>query len=94
MKNDYLSLMGDGGFIIGKLAQLLYPEGYEIECIVSESIPLTEAAIAANENITLFEPALFIDNQLVRVDFFIKNGNEIQIIEVKSKSYNSEALLQ
>jgi hypothetical protein len=93
-ENDYLSLLGDGGFMIGKLAQLLYPEGYEIEGSVSESIPLTEVAIATNKKITLFEPALFVDNQLVRVDVFIKNGNEIQIIEVKSKSYNSEALAQ
>ena len=29
--NDYLSLLADGGFMIGKLAQLLYPNGYEIE---------------------------------------------------------------
>lgn len=93
-ENDYLSLLADGGFMIGKLAQLLYPEGYEIEGNVTQSIQLTEAAIAVNKNITLFEPALFIDNQLVRVDIFIKKGNEIEIIEVKSKSYNSEALAQ
>ena len=93
-ENDYLSLLADGGFMIGKLAQLLYPEGYEIEGNVTQSIQLTEAAIAVNENITLFEPALFIDNQLVRVDIFIKKGNEIEIIEVKSKSYNSEVLAQ
>lgn len=93
-ENDYLSLLADGGFMIGKLAQLLYPEGYEIEGNVTQSIQLTEAAIAVNKNITLFEPALFIDNQLIRVDIFIKKGNEIEIIEVKSKSYNSEALAQ
>lgn len=93
-ENDYLSLLADGGFMIGKLAQLLYPEGYEIEGNVTQSIQLTEAAIAVNKNITLFEPTLFIDNQLVRVDIFIKKGNEIEIIEVKSKSYNSEALAQ
>lgn len=90
--NDYLSLLADGGFMIGKLAQLLYPNGYEIEGNVSESISITEHAIASNENIILFEPSIFIDNQLVRVDIFIKKGNEIEIIEVKSKSYNSEDL--
>ncbi len=93
-ENDYLSLLADGGFMIGKLAQLLYPEGNEIEGNVTESIQFTEAAIATNENITLFEPAIYMDNQLVRVDIFIKKGKEIQIIEVKSKSYNSEALAQ
>lgn len=91
-ENDYLSLLADGGFMIGKLAQLLFPEGIEIEGNVSESIELTEKAIGIYENITLFEPAIYIDNQLVRVDVFIKKGNHIDIIEVKSKSYNSEAL--
>jgi hypothetical protein len=91
-ENDYLKLLADGGFMIGKLAQLLYPDGYEIEGSVTESIPLTEQAIASNENIILFEPAIFVDNQLVRVDIFIKKGKNIEIIEVKSKSYNSDDL--
>jgi hypothetical protein len=91
-ENDYLSLLADGGFMIGKLAQLLYPEGYEIEGNVTDSINLTEQIISSNENFVLFEPSIFVDNQLVRVDIFIKKGNDIEIIEVKSKSYNSDDL--
>ena len=91
-ENDYLNLLADGGFMIGKLAQLLYPEGYEIEGNVTDSINLTEQIISSNENVVLFEPSIFVDNQLVRVDIFIKNGNDIEIIEVKSKSYNSDDL--
>ena len=91
-ENDYLSLLADGGFMIGKLAQLLYPEGIEIEGNVADSIQITEEAIQAKENITLFEPAIFVNNQLVRIDIFIKRGKSIDVIEVKSKSYNSEAL--
>lgn len=91
-ESDYLSLLADGGFMIGKLAQLLYPEGIEIEGNVTDSIRLTEDVIQAHENITLFEPAIFVNNQLVRVDVFIKRGKSIDVIEVKSKSYNSEAL--
>ena len=91
-ENDYLSLLADGGFMIGKLAQLLYPEGYEIEGNVTDSINLTEQIISSNENVVLFEPSIFVDNQLVRVDIFIKKGNDIEIIEVKSKSYNSDDL--
>jgi len=91
-ENDYLNLLADGGFMIGKLAQLLYPEGYEIEGNVTDSINLTEQLISSNENVVLFEPSIFVDNQLVRVDIFIKKGNDIEIIEVKSKSYNSDDL--
>ena len=91
-ENDYLSLLADGGFMIGKLAQLLYPEGFEIEGGVNDSVIATEQAINRAENVILFEPAFYINNQLVRVDIFIKKGNSIDIIEVKSKSYNSESL--
>lgn len=91
-ENDYLSLLADGGFMIGKFAQLLYPEGFEIEGGVNDSVIATEQAINRAENVILFEPAFYINNQLVRVDIFIKKGNNIDIIEVKSKSYNSESL--
>ena len=93
--NDYLALLADGGFMIGKLAQLLYPEGKEIiegRLKQNEAIQETERLLAENENITLFEPAILVNNQLVRVDILVKKGNHIQVIEVKSKSYNSEAL--
>jgi hypothetical protein len=93
--NDYLSLLADGGFMIGKLAQLLYPEGKEIiegRGKQNEAIRQTERLLAENINITLFEPALLVNNQLVRVDILVKKGSHFQVIEVKSKSYNSEAL--
>jgi hypothetical protein len=91
-EDEYLGLLADGGFMIGKLAQLLYPDGYEIEGGVRDAVAHTEQALEVKENVTLFEPALLVNNQLVRVDIFIKKGNHIEIIEVKSKSYNSESL--
>jgi hypothetical protein len=87
--------LADGGFMIGKLAQLLYPEGIEIiegRLKQNEAIQETERLLAEKENITLFEPAILVNNQLVRVDILVKNGNHIQVIEVKSKSYSSEEL--
>jgi hypothetical protein len=93
--NDYLALLADGGFMIGKLAQLLYPEGKEImegRGKQNEAIQETEILLAENEHITLFEPAIFVNNQLVRIDILVKSGNHFQLIEVKSKSYNSQSL--
>lgn len=93
--NDYLALLADGGFMIGKLAQLLYPEGKEIvegRGKQNEAIQETERLLAENENITLFEPAILVNNQLVRIDILVKKGNHFQLIEVKSKSYNSDDL--
>lgn len=95
--NDYLALLADGGFMIGKLAQLLYPEGIEIEETRENqhiAIKRTDKLLAENENIILFEPAIYINNQLIRIDILVKKGNEFQLIEVKSKSYDSNELLK
>lgn len=95
--NDYLALLADGGFMIGKLAQLLYPEGIEIEETRENqhiAIKRTDKLLAENENIILFEPAIYINNQLIRIDILVKKGNKFQLIEVKSKSYDSNELKQ
>lgn len=93
--NDYLALLADGGFMIGKLAQLLYPEGKPVvegRGKQNQAIQETERLLAENEKITLFEPAILVNNQLVRIDILVKSGNHFQLIEVKSKSYNSQKL--
>ncbi len=61
--NEYLALLADGGFMIGKLAQILYPDGIEIvegRGKQQLAIEQTEKLLAENENITLFEPAIIM----------------------------------
>lgn len=88
-QNEYMKMLADGGFMFGKLAMLLFPEGIEVTGTMPEAIVLTESLLANNINITLFEPAISINNQLLRVDVLQKIGNEIKVIEVKSKSFDS-----
>ena len=88
-QNEFMKLLANGGFIFGKLATLLFPEGVEIEGKMEKAIRTTEEKLATNENITLFEPAISINDQLVRVDILQKIGNVIRVIEVKSKSFDS-----
>lgn len=93
--NEYLALLADGGFMIGKLAQLLYPEGKEIvegRGKQNQAIEDTERLLSENENITLFEPAISVNNQLIRIDILEKKGSHFNLIEVKSKSYDSQKL--
>lgn len=93
--NEYLALLADGGFMIGKLAQLLYPEGKEIvegRGKQNQAIEDTERLLSENKNITLFEPAISVNNQLIRIDILEKKGSHFNLIEVKSKSYDSQKL--
>jgi hypothetical protein len=88
-QNEYMKMLADGGFMFGKLAMLLFPEGIEITGSYNEAIAQTEELLSTHQNITLFEPAIQINNQLVRVDVLQKMGNQINVIEVKSKSFDS-----
>jgi hypothetical protein len=90
--NEYLQLLADGGYMIGKMAQLIYPEGIEIAGKTDDCIKATEDYLA-QDNCVLFEPAIYINNKLIRIDILIKSGNSFELIEVKSKSYNNDALL-
>ena len=93
-QNEFMKLLANGGFIFGKLATLLFPEGVEIEGRMEKAIRSTEEKLATNENITLFEPAISINDQLVRVDILQKIGKVIKVIEVKSKSFDSIEAIQ
>lgn len=89
--NAYLSFLADGGHIVGKLAQILYPDG-----ILIASKEDVDAAVAQTEeelkkdNVTLFEAAIRHKNKLVRVDILQKRGTNVRLIEVKSKSYDTD----
>lgn len=88
-QNEYMKMLADGGFMFGKLAMLLFQEGIEITGSYNDAIAQTEQLLSTHQNITLFEPAIQINNQLVRVDVLQKLGNQINVIEVKSKSFDS-----
>ena len=82
-QNEYMKMLADGGFMFGKLAMLLFPEGIEITGSYNEAITQTEELLSTHQNITLFEPAIQINNQLIRVDVLQKTVNQINVIEVK-----------
>ena len=103
-KNQYNSLQGDtefldflaeGGYQVGELAKFYYkfhfPNSHFIDITslgYKESIEETCEALKY-ENVIITEPAISFNNFFIRVDVLIKQGNDIKLIEVKSKSYNS-----
>ena len=87
-EDGYLQLLSDGGHIIGKLAQVLYPGGVEVTGPLDEAVDRTARELT-KENVTLFEAAIPSGGMLVRVDILQKAGKELKIIEVKSKSFSS-----
>ena len=83
-----------GGHQIGALAQTMFLElddgaAFEIDDHnQSAQIASTQAALEA-ENVTLFEPTIVFGKCLARIDVLRKRGQRIELIEVKSKSFDS-----
>ena len=90
-ENEFLEALAEGGFQVGKMATMLYPNGIEVQARRNQqAIEETKNLLNAEEDLVLFEPAFAFEGLLVRVDIFIRKGSSIQLIEVKAKSYDSE----
>jgi hypothetical protein len=89
--NEYLQFLAQGGYMVGKLATLYYPEGIEISTGRDHNlaVELTEKHLK-EDNVTLFEASILSKGKLIRVDILKKENNTLQLIEVKSKSYDPE----
>jgi hypothetical protein len=86
--DPYMELLADGGFMVGKYAQLQRPEGVMIsELDPVKAVAETAARMAAG-NVTLFEPAFLAGGCLARIDVLEKEGDHIRLIEVKSKGFD------
>lgn len=89
--NEYMQMLADGGYLIGKYATLHYPHGIEIPDNIrtDEALTLTQEYLQNNDNIILFEAAISVNQKLIRVDILEKKDNTLNLIEVKAKSFDS-----
>lgn len=87
--DDLLKALAEWGHQVGALAKLMYPGGIEIEKKSSDEQIRETKRLLEQEEITLFEPTFRHGSLLIRVDVLVKRGNDVQLIEVKSKGFNS-----
>lgn len=86
--DEYMAMLAEGGYVVGKMATLLFADGIEIEGSTPEAAKKTEEYLK-EKNTTLFEATFVSKGKTCRVDILQKKGNTISIIEVKSKSFDS-----
>jgi len=87
-EDEFLQSLAEGGMQVGELACMMHPGGGAIETLNStDAIAQTDLELQ-KENVTLYETAISYDDKfLIRVDVFEKNGNDVNLIEVKAKSW-------
>lgn len=90
LDNSFLQALAEGGFQVGALACLMYPGGIEVtEPGHAAQLARTQELLQRKE-VTIYEAALQARGLFVRVDILRKCGDEIELIEVKAKSYDPQ----
>ncbi len=89
LDDSFLKALADGGFQIGELAKLYHPGGVNIETLDHEKALAETNELLLKDQVIIFEAAIRYNKLFIRTDILIKNGNRIDLIEVKAKSFDS-----
>jgi hypothetical protein len=87
--DPFLQELANGGFQVGALAKKYFPGGIEISTKDNEKALAETNVLLEQEDVIIFEAAFFYKNLFIRVDALRKKGDRIDVIEVKSKSFDS-----
>jgi len=88
-EDSFLASLARGGYQIGALAKFLFKDGIEIIERDHELALKTTNELLEKENIVIYEGAIKFDNFFIRADIIEKKGNQINLYEVKAKSFNT-----
>ena len=61
-EDTFLEALAEGGFQVGELAKLYFPEGVEVDSLDSERASKTTKTLLENDNVTIFEAAILHEN--------------------------------
>ncbi|AUC84927.1 DUF2779 domain-containing protein [Polaribacter sp. ALD11] len=91
-EDPFLQALAQGGFQVEELARMHYPNGILIEGNDGDYELLWEQTqkLLEQENVIIYEPAFLVNGLFIRVDVLVKKGNNIELIEVKSKSFTPD----
>lgn len=92
LDDPFLAALAEGGFQVGELAKAYYPGGYDIESLDYDVALKQTAELMKQDSCTIFEAAIKHEGFFIRVDILVKEGNHIQLIEVKSKSADARII--
>lgn len=86
-----MAKLAEGGYQVGELAKLQYPGGVDLsDKPQDEQLALTRELLQ-RDSVVIYEAALSTDTLFVRVDVLCKTGDQVEIIEVKAKSFDPQA---
>jgi Domain of unknown function(DUF2779) len=91
VEDSFLAALAEGGYQVGELACMEYPDGVRVDDLNHQAALEQTAELLKQEQVTIFEAAFSVGTLFVRVDILRKNGVNIEVIEVKAKSYSAKS---
>lgn len=90
-EDTFLEALANGGFQVEELARMYFPGGELIESKDwdYEALWYQTRDLFRKENANVFEAAFLYDGLFVRTDIVVKKENNIDLIEVKAKSFDA-----
>jgi len=90
-EDDFMQALAEGGFQVGELAKCYHPGGHDVKSLDYETSLKETNELLAQDRVTIYEAAIQTGDFIIRTDVLIKTGNSVDLIEVKAKSFWSEA---
>ena len=90
LDDPFLLALADGGYQVGELAKYYYPGGHDITSLDFETSLEQTNSLMAQDVVTIYEAAVKHDALFIRADILNKDGNRIDLIEVKAKSFDAD----
>jgi len=90
LEDTFLLALADGGFQVGELAKCYFPGGHDIKSLDYDEALITTNELLKQDRVIIYEAAVRSGNFFIRVDILVKNGNSLELVEVKSKSFDGD----
>jgi hypothetical protein len=88
--DSFLAALAEGGYQVGALACLHYPGGVLVGDVGHAAQLERTRQLLQRDEVTIYEAALESEGLFIRVDILRKRGTDIELIEVKAKSYHPD----
>jgi len=89
--DEFLQSLAEGGFQVGELAKVYYgvPQENDLQFLMKYEEPLRRTQeLFQQENCVISEAAFQFGDMFIRADIVRKEGNRVELIEVKAKSWD------
>jgi hypothetical protein len=90
IEDSFLAALAEGGFQVGELAKAYFPGGHEVETLDYDTALAETNELLQQKNVIIYEAAVCWQNLFIRTDILVKKGAQLELIEVKAKSYDAD----